>query len=605
MNKIFGIIGFIVLIFLHFLLSEFKVPLLGEINADIRVNLAGDGSVFANGKIVLLEEFNGNKFKTAVINSIPVYDLVIHTEKQTEAFVSVGDKLFHLDNIKGDVSFDKKYSRTSKYINDKGVLKRLQVCVLSFFYSTKALLFFGFLVCCLYLRNPNYKKWFLWILSFGLLFRLADISPYFWADETYACYLAGNYKLPFMTTFIDPGNPPLFFILLRFWEMIFGHNEAYLRLLPIIFSTLSIFVIFEFCKKYLDKKTALLSSFLFSINLYAILFAQELRSYSLCILLTVLISFYSIKIIRKNSGYFLYTILGILAINTHYYLSIILFSNFIFVISLCKNKLKFLISNLIIGLSFLPYLLITGLNKGLKDETFNSFQLRDFSFYKNLFVNLSCGKLTSIILILFFIICIFNLIKKKDENGFNKIYFYCFYMIISTFVFVRLFSLIKSIEQEHYFICLLPFFIILISFIFLIKNKYLKILLSLGLLFSYFGHSEYLNRNRENLLNFDNIVQFYLMDKKDENSILILPYSKDVILNQYELNEDKILVHNLPQKADNLIEIINQSKEKEFYFKIYYKEFLNIVTKMPKNYELSFIRTNKDAIIARVKKDKR
>jgi uncharacterized membrane protein len=103
----------------------------------------------------------------------------------------------------------------------------------------------------------------------------------------------------------DP-NMAFFDLIAHFWENIFPNaSDGMLRVLPAIFSILSIPVVFLLGKeiennKDISTKIGLLSALLVSLNAFHINYAQFYRSYSLVFLLTSLSTLLLIMAIKNT-----------------------------------------------------------------------------------------------------------------------------------------------------------------------------------------------------------------------------------------------------------------------------------------------------------------
>jgi uncharacterized membrane protein len=86
----------------------------------------------------------------------------------------------------------------------------------------------------------------------------------------------------------DVVHPPLFYLLLKIWIGAGGESELWLRLFPVLTAVVTIWPFFLLCRELklrgAEMSTALL---LMAVNGYLIYYAQELRMYSLLLLLTV------------------------------------------------------------------------------------------------------------------------------------------------------------------------------------------------------------------------------------------------------------------------------------------------------------------------------
>jgi hypothetical protein len=186
-----------------------------------------------------------------------------------------------------------------------------------------------------------------------------------WTDEIYSAVRAGNPTLPFMNTFTDPGNPPFYFILLRFWFIIFGWSEESGTMLSVLLGTFSIFAVYLMLKPFFGRKAALWAALFTAFSGFSIGYSQEMRGYILKMALAPLISLALFGFIKKPSlkTILLYVLPSIMIVNTHIYGILFIMANFLFYILLIlyqhqrqmRKVLLFLAGNTVIAISFLPY----------------------------------------------------------------------------------------------------------------------------------------------------------------------------------------------------------------------------------------------------------
>ena len=110
-------------------------------------------------------------------------------------------------------------------------------------------------------------------------------------------------------------HPPLYYIILLFWILLFGTSEVATRSLSAIFGIISIFLIYQVGHALFSRKIGLISCFISAISYFHIYYSQEIRSYSLLLLLTLLSFFLFIKIIKPDRTRKLYFSL-LLFVNT-------------------------------------------------------------------------------------------------------------------------------------------------------------------------------------------------------------------------------------------------------------------------------------------------
>ncbi|GHT68592.1 hypothetical protein FACS1894110_16500 [Spirochaetia bacterium] len=205
------------------------------------------------------------------------------------------------------------------------------------------------------------------ITVFAFLLRINGyIRHSAWTDELYSAALAGNPNAPFLSVFMDDGNPPAYFLLLKYWFKLSGWNEASGTLLSVLLGTLACPGLYLFLKKNFDKKTALLGAFFMAISGFAVEYSQEMRAYILKMALAPVIAFLFLRVLKKCSpvNLVLYALPCMIIVNAHYYGILFVMANFVFycVYSLLRkrhigNILKFLAANIVVALSFMPFFL--------------------------------------------------------------------------------------------------------------------------------------------------------------------------------------------------------------------------------------------------------
>ena len=528
--------------------------------------------------------------------------------------------------------FDIKYEKSSRYINDKGEISKNSVKFLSIFYNSGFYiipliwLFFAILIYELnkekFSFNFNFFKnsAIIWILILGFALRLCDINIPFWWDELYTASVAGGINEPFIRAFQDAWNPPLFYILSKIWMMIVGNAEFKCRILTVLLSTFSIYLIYVFVKRNLNKKAALLASFLFSINVYAIHSALEFRSYALQILLSLLSSYFLFKIIKykKNRYFIIYGILAALMANTHYYQILFLANNFIFAMFYLDNKqkLKFLCVNFIGGLFLLPHFLVSGLKQGLLDESPMGLPLYDIKNTFLIFITYFGNKIAPITLILTAFIAVFEKTKKTVFNEDKKafpLFIYSTYSILMLFISAFIFShLVRPIIKIYYFVGITPFIAISTALIFFLpfKNKILKYIVCLIIfgngIFCFSGRGIYIDKDDMLVIRLEEAFKYayYDSDKYKNKKTAIFTIDKDrEYANYYKpfyKNHEFIKYRFGLQTPKSIDDKIQASGADIFYIMLHKANAFDYIEYLSKKYDTSVILTDKEVIIARI-----
>ena len=364
------------------------------------------------------------------------------------------------DNKKEDyqaykINFSGNYKGYIKHIHNLflSLFYNWQIFIIPYFWLFIAYLIYNFKKEIFHFKLPKNTPYYALgsIIILGILLRLIGLTEYpLWLDEIYTKTVAIK---NLVSTFNDAGNPPMFFILEYFISKIFGSSDLVLRILPFIFSILIIPMTFMLLKNNNKNSlnTALFGAFFASINTIFIYHSQEARCYSMAMFLSITIIYFLFEYLKnlKLKNLILYTVFSIMAINTHYILTIFVFGNFLWgIFDLLKEKkecLKFFLLNILIGLSFLPYLIHIykisfnqGFNSWIDELSKNTFLYTINEYFINKYIFLILSVILFIMLIMSFLpdkwLSKINIKKDKDkENLFiYLIYSIAFILIVSS-----------------------------------------------------------------------------------------------------------------------------------------------------------------------------
>ncbi|MBP9817191.1 glycosyltransferase family 39 protein [Candidatus Shapirobacteria bacterium] len=131
------------------------------------------------------------------------------------------------------------------------------------------------------------KIW--WILLICLGIRLIGINQSLWLDEAISANVAKNFSYQEILTKFSPGDfhPPGYYLMLKTWGSIFGYSEISLRLTSVIFSLITIYVV------YLLGGSA--GAMLVGFNPLLVYYSQEVRMYSMVTMWLTLAIYFLIK----------------------------------------------------------------------------------------------------------------------------------------------------------------------------------------------------------------------------------------------------------------------------------------------------------------------
>ena len=263
-------------------------------------------------------------------------------------------------------------------------------------------------------------------------------------DEPFSIYFS-QFNITTIISHLSSGNnPPLFEIILHLWIKLFGISETSVRLLPCLFSSITVYFIYKIGQKFFSFKSAIIASLFFTLSNYQMYFAHEARVYSLFLLLTS-VSMYSFLNLTKEPKSKKYSVLliasSILMLYSHFLSFFVLFVQLLATISISDLRKTFLKRLLIcfgvVFFLYLPYLrtFIERFYFSSKEGTWiepvkNLGQLHDF------FNNLINQNTTNYLV---FLIIIWFLLQNFINRQFSKKYlkyamivssiFYLFYSI--------------------------------------------------------------------------------------------------------------------------------------------------------------------------------
>ena len=186
------------------------------------------------------------------------------------------------------------------------------------------------------------------IILAGIFFRFYQINyEDFWIDEIFSFWIADP-NISFFET-VKRHNSieqiPIFFnLILKIFYSIFGYDVKIGRYFVAILSSLSLIYCFILSQEFKNKDFKLIFIFLISFNIYLIKYSNELRPYSLIVLLFILSLLYLFRCLN-NSDYFFnflfFTFFITLLIFSHPFNFIFLFSIIFFILFNFFSKKKF------------------------------------------------------------------------------------------------------------------------------------------------------------------------------------------------------------------------------------------------------------------------
>lgn len=174
--------------------------------------------------------------------------------------------------------------------------------------------------------SKNHSFQLLLIFVSGAVLRLTRLGYQSeWNDEALSVDIAKSTFAQIVTNQFHSRHPPGYYLLLHYWQAIFGDTDFALRLLSAIAGILGIVVIYWLGKELFGQNTGLWAAAITAIMPYHVFYSQEIRSYSWLFLLTVIMMLGQVKIwsegdsrLRPVHWWLIYAVAAVLGLYTHY-----------------------------------------------------------------------------------------------------------------------------------------------------------------------------------------------------------------------------------------------------------------------------------------------
>ena len=142
--------------------------------------------------------------------------------------------------------------------------------------------FYGFAVPPkAYRPGPSNRLLFLLFMAWALRTTTLTLQS-MWLDEVMSLYFTQGTFSETLRTIVRPEhNGPLFYFLLFWWRRLSGDSDFAVRYMSVLFSVLTLPLLYQLARRLLTEQTATLAMALAAFSPFALWFAQETRMYSL------------------------------------------------------------------------------------------------------------------------------------------------------------------------------------------------------------------------------------------------------------------------------------------------------------------------------------
>lgn len=387
------------------------------------------------------------------------------------------------------------------------------------------------------------------IIILTAVLRIYDIeTKNMWFDEVYSWKLSQKSVTEIVSDTSGDIHPPLYYIVLKYWTIIFTDSILSMRILSVITSLLSIFFIYKISKIVFNKNYLIVFVLLlYAVSPVNIFYSQEIRMLNLNLFLCLGSIFYFLISLKDRSykNLFLFVLFSVLAIYTHYFAFLILFTEFIILLLLVLTKTKkfsetkkLYISIFLINLFYTPWypVFLQQVSKGqpwrtvltIKDSGINF-----LDYFKHLFLSVYysfepgyidyLATFITYFILAFLLYSLFRFFNSKEKLGKDYNYIILFFFI--PLIIASIISFRQTILFSRYLSILIPFLLITILF-FSDKNLRKKFTVTLFIfLFSVSCLGAYVNyRNEFKNNDYRKIISYIEENFTDGDQILTEPH---------------------------------------------------------------------------------
>jgi 4-amino-4-deoxy-L-arabinose transferase-like glycosyltransferase len=370
----------------------------------------------------------------------------------------------------------------------------------------------------IFLKSEVFIYIVLCVLSLSFSFFRIDHQS-LWNDESISVEWAAKKPLLWIWENVPKSDlhPPLYYSVLHFWQLIFSDSVFSIRSLSALFFVGSVLLVYLLAKNlFSSKKIALLTAVIFVTNPFAVLYAQEARSYSMLIFFVLLngLLFYHLLYLhdRRMRNYYLYFFSALILIYTNILSLFVLVAHFLILLFKkdWKNFRNFIYLYILLFLTYIPVLGTIAKANSYDFSYFSNERLGiimkvivTFAGFIGARINILNGKwhiypllVTSLAVYgLFFSVLIF---KIKQVNRFLLWFFTVSFTLLLIAVHIKF-----PVHDPKYIFVAFPFFILLIGNILaILKNRWAKlavflviILFNLIFLYNYYFVKQYEREN--------------------------------------------------------------------------------------------------------------
>jgi mannosyltransferase len=278
-----------------------------------------------------------------------------------------------------------------------------------------------------------------------------------WMDEGFSIYMArtdfANFRHIVRSGEI---NMVLYYQALRIW-MLFKQDEFWIRLLSVIPAVLTVPVVYTIGKRLFGTITAFAAAVLFALHPAEVMYAQEVRSYSLVVLLVSLSSLFFLRLIDEpgNLNCMGYLVCSTLAVYAHVFGLLVLISQWLWLAVFFPERYRRRDLLIAAGALVVPQLPLAWVGLRASQAAVNWVPATTLSRILEVWSFLSLPKWRGLLYLAAWSIAMFGLFKTRNRDAYSR-YGFLFCWLVLPFVLTLSFSVVKPLLVERFLIVSVP-----------------------------------------------------------------------------------------------------------------------------------------------------
>lgn len=172
-------------------------------------------------------------------------------------------------------------------------------------------------------------------IGLALIVRLINLAKAsIWHDEGYTTMIINLPPSEIISTTINDVHPPLYYLLLHYWQALFGSSIVSLRGFSVICGVAVVVLMYFLLRRLFSENIARLGTLFVALGPFLVRYSQEARMYSLATLIAVGATYVFVRALSNNRRKYLWwTLYGVLiafGLYTQYFLALIVPAHLIY-----------------------------------------------------------------------------------------------------------------------------------------------------------------------------------------------------------------------------------------------------------------------------------